>query len=135
MNEYLTVGKAAESMNVNPRTLRFYDKIGLLCPSYRSQSGYRLYSPQDIERFHFISRAKELGLTLEEIRSVLSLTEEGLCLSVKHRVGELLDRKIGEVEIRIKELQLLKEEFTNFRSVLGKKESRPLKSSSYSCLE
>ena len=135
MNDYLTIGKVSELVNVNPRTLRYYDNIGLLSPSYRSESGYRLYSPQDIEKYNFICRAKELGLNLDEIKSILSLTEKGMCLSVKRRVGELLDLKMGEIDNRIKELKLLKEEFLKFRSILGKNEIHPKLNSMCSCLE
>lgn len=136
MDNYLTIGKAAGLFNLNPRTLRFYEQIGLLRPSCRSESGYRLYSVQDIEKLKFIIRAKEFGLTLEEIQSVLSLTEEGLCRSVKRRVGELLARKIGEIDSRIRELQVLQEEFTEFKSLLEEKSECPTKTGpSCSCLE
>lgn len=131
----MTIGKAALLLNVNPRTLRFYDQIGLVRPSCRSEGGYRLYSPEDIERFKFIIRAKELGLTLEEIRSILSLTGEGLCLSVKNRVRKLLALKINEIDSRIRELQVLKEELSSFNNYLDKKQIADKKSSTCSCLE
>lgn len=131
----MTIGKAALLLNVNPRTLRFYDQIGLVHPSCRSEGGYRLYSPEDIERFKFIIRAKELGLTLEEIRSILSLTGEGLCLSVKNRVRKLLALKINEIDSRIRELQVLKEELSSFNNYLDKKQIADKKSSTCSCLE
>lgn len=131
----MTIGKAARLLNVNPRTLRFYDQIGLVHPSCRSEGGYRLYSPEDIERFKFIIRAKEIGLTLEEIRSILSLTGEGLCLSVKHRVRELLALKINEIDSRIRELQVLKDEFSSYNNYLDKKQIADKKSSTCSCLE
>lgn len=131
----MTIGKAARLINVNPRTLRFYEQIGLVEPSSRSESGYRLYSPQDIEKLKFIIRAKKIGLTLDEIKSILSLTGEGLCLSVKQRVGELLTLKINEVDNQIRELMELKEEFTNFKNYLGKKNIRDKNSSACSCLD
>lgn len=131
----MTIGKAALLLNVNPRTLRFYDQIGLVHPSCRSEGGYRLYSPRDIERFKFIIRAKELGLTLEEIRSILSLTGEGLCLSVQHRVGELLALKINEIDNRIREMQELKDQLSVFKNYLDQKKITNKKSSACSCLE
>lgn len=113
--DYLTIGGVAGSLHLNPRTLRFYDRIGLLSPSVRSEGGYRLYLPQDIERLRFIIRAKTLGLSLEEIRSVLSLADEGLCSSARQRVGEMLARKIQEIDDRVREMQQLREEFARFR--------------------
>jgi DNA-binding transcriptional MerR regulator len=136
MDNYFTIGKAARQININPRTLRFYEQVGLICPSNRSQTGYRLYSPSDIEKLKFIIRAKDFGLTLEEIKSILSLTEEGLCLSVKQHVGELLTLKITEIEGRIKDLQSLKEDFTKLRSSLENKENHhSTPHASCSCLE
>lgn len=135
MTDYMTVGKVSELLDLNPRTLRFYDKIGLVRPSSRSEGGYRLYSAQDLERFKFIIRAKEMGLTLDEMKSVLSLTDEGLCLSVKRRVGELLVRKIDEIENRLRELQILKEELSNFKKYLDEKDSLEKPGPGCSCLE
>lgn len=135
MNDYMTIGKVAGLINVNPRTLRFYEQIELFYPSGRSATGYRLYSPQDVEKLRFIIRAKEFGLTLEEIKSVLSLTDDRLCRAVKRQVAELLSRKISEIDIRIRELESLKEEFSNFRIILENNESRPKTSLPCNCLE
>lgn len=135
MSNYLTIGKVSESLKVNPRTLRFYDQIGLVQPACRSENGYRLYSPQDVERLMFIIRAKKLGLTLDEIRSVLSLTEEGLCYSVKNQVGELLSRKISEIDNNIREMEQLKKQFAEFRTYLEKKENTQAITSTCNCLE
>lgn len=122
MADYLTIGGVAGSFHLNPRTLRFYDRIGLLTPSVRSESGYRLYSPPDLERLKFIIRAKTLGLSLAEIRSVLSLTDEGLCASARQSVGEMLARKIGEIDDRIREMRELREDFARFSQQIGDKE-------------
>ena len=48
-------------LGVNPRTLRYYERIGLLAPSARTEAGYRLYSDQDADRLAFIRRAQTLG--------------------------------------------------------------------------
>lgn len=135
MSNYLTIGKASKLLKINPRTLRFYEQIGLVRPTSRSESGYRLYSPQDVERFMFVRRAKKLGLTLDEIGSVLSLTEEGLCYSVKNQVSELLSRKISEIDNNIREMEQLKKEFTEFRIYLQEKETTQTITTKCSCLE
>lgn len=135
MSNYLTIGKASKLLSVNPRTLRFYEQIGLVRPTSRSENGYRLYSPQDVERLMFVSRAKKLGLTLNEIGSVLSLTEEGLCYSVKTQVGELLSRKISEIDNNIREMEQLKKEFAEFRIYLQEKEPPLTIPAKCSCLD
>lgn len=135
MSNYLTIGKASKLLKVNPRTLRFYEHIGLVRPNSRSESGYRLYSPQDLERFLFVSRAKKLGLTLDEIGSILSLTEDGLCYSVKNQVSELLSRKINEIDKNIREMEQLKKEFSEFRTYLQEKAPPLTITTKCSCLE
>jgi MerR family transcriptional regulator, thiopeptide resistance regulator len=66
-----TVGSAAEIAKVSVRTLHHYDEIGLLSPSDRSESGYRLYSAGDLERLHQILLFRELGFALPEIRDIM----------------------------------------------------------------
>lgn len=65
-----TVGKAAELAGVSIRTLHHYDSIGLLSPSQRSGSGYRLYSPDDMVALRQILFFKEMGFDLDRIRTL-----------------------------------------------------------------
>ena len=53
----MTIGELAKQANVNPRTLRYYERIGLLVPSARTDAGYRLYTERDAARLAFIQRA------------------------------------------------------------------------------
>lgn len=66
-----TVGGAAGIAKVSVRTLHHYDEIGLLVPSERSESGYRLYSERDLERLHQILLFRELGFALPDIRRIM----------------------------------------------------------------
>ena len=67
----------AEKTGCNLETIRYYEKVGLLPPPPRSTNGYRVYSPELVQRLQFILRARELGYAMEEIRSLLSLTDAG----------------------------------------------------------
>jgi DNA-binding transcriptional MerR regulator len=125
MKNYLTIGQTAGLLNLNPRTLRFYEQIGLLFPANRSAAGYRLYSPEDVARLKFIIRAKEMGLTLKEISSILSLTEKGLCRSVKRQIKELLVNKVKEIDHRIEELRALKDEFNRLQDTVDRELGEP----------
>lgn len=71
----LKVGAVAELTGLSIRTLRHYDKIGLLTPSTRLPSGYRLYSDSDIERLLLIRRMKPLGFTLQEMAELLAAVD------------------------------------------------------------
>lgn len=66
------VGDIAKLAGITVRTLRFYDQIGLFSPSGQTESGHRLYNESDLSRLHQILSLKELGLSLEEIKSALS---------------------------------------------------------------
>ena len=64
----MKVGELAKRTGVSVRTLHYYDEIGLLSPSHRSEAGYRLYSAEDIARLQQIKSLRQLGFRLEEIR-------------------------------------------------------------------
>jgi DNA-binding transcriptional MerR regulator len=66
-----TVSEVAELTGVTVRTLHHYDELGLLCPSARSEAGYRLYSYDDLARLREILIWRRLGFSLNEIRSLL----------------------------------------------------------------
>lgn len=66
-----TVGEAARIAKVSVRTLHHYDEIGLLCPSGRTQAGYRLYEQADLERLHQILLFRELGFALPDINRIM----------------------------------------------------------------
>jgi Predicted transcriptional regulators len=66
------VGELAKITGLTIRTLRYYDQIGLFSPSGRTEAGYRLYTESDLGRLQQILSLKELGLSLEQIKSVLA---------------------------------------------------------------
>ncbi|WP_433679120.1 MerR family transcriptional regulator [Nocardia sp. CA-119907] len=67
----LTVGAAASRAGVTIRTLHHWDAIGLVCPSERTDAGYRLYTNADLSRIQRVLTYRELGLPLEDIKSLL----------------------------------------------------------------
>ncbi|WP_116052067.1 MerR family transcriptional regulator [Amycolatopsis palatopharyngis] len=102
------ISQLAERAGVRPTTLRFYEQAGLL-PAQRSESGYRLYGDDAIERLGFITSGKRLGLPLEEIRDLLQVWEDGLCTDVRHRLRPMLATRIAEAEQRATELDAFTE--------------------------
>ena len=84
-------------------TLRFYEQAGLL-PAARSPSGYRLYGDDAVDRLEFVAAAKGLGLTLEDIRELLSVWEHGVCAQVQTRLRPLVATRIEQAQLRIAEL-------------------------------
>jgi len=73
----LRIGELAAELGLNPRTIRFYEGIGLLPNPRRADNGYRWYDDGDRERLRFIQKAKAVGMTLAEIREILDLRSGG----------------------------------------------------------
>ena len=67
----MKIGELARQTGLTIRALRYYEEVGLLVPSGRMESGYRLYGPEEIEQLHRILSLKQLGLSLDEIRTCL----------------------------------------------------------------
>ncbi|ROZ79605.1 MerR family transcriptional regulator [Ramlibacter sp. WS9] len=90
----LKVGELAKHAGLTVRTLHHYDEIGLLKPSGRSESGYRLYSREDVARLHGIQALRQLGLALADIGAMLEKggTPPGLIIDQQMRA---LDREIA----------------------------------------
>lgn len=108
MTQPLFIGKVAKQTGLNPRTIRYYEILGLLPPSLRSQSRYRLYGPQTVELLRFIKKAKTLGFTLTEIREIIALRQRG-DLPCPH-VHTLLTERVQTLSRQIKDLTLLRDE-------------------------
>ena len=97
------ISQLADRVGLRPTTLRFYEQAGLL-PARRSDSGYRLYGEDAVERLDFIGAGKRLGLPLEEIRELLPVWEDGLCADVRHSLRPMLLARIADAEQRAAEL-------------------------------
>ena len=99
----MKISEAALASGCHLETIRYYERIGLLPSPNRTGSGYRAYGGEDVERLRFITRGRDLGFSLEEIRSLLRLTQDpGLsCDEVDH----LARQHLRDVQTRIADLQ------------------------------
>ncbi len=71
MRQLLQIGEVAKLIGVSPKTIRYYHEIGLLAEPKRTESGYRLYTAQDLLRLQHIRRLRSPGLPLERIGEIL----------------------------------------------------------------
>lgn len=69
----MNIGNASRASGVSERMIRHYEKIGLIPPPARRDSGYRDYSDADVHRLRFAANARDLGFSIEEIRELLGL--------------------------------------------------------------
>lgn len=72
----MKISDAAAASGCHLETIRYYERVGLMPSPMRTGSGYRAYAPADVERLRFISRGRELGFSLEQIRSLLRLNDD-----------------------------------------------------------
>jgi len=99
----LNIGALAEKAGVPPKTIRYYEAIGLIRKADRLPNGYRAYSALDMRELNFIKRARELGFSVGEVRDLLDLWRDQKrasravkALAASHL--KALDRKIGELQ-------------------------------------
>ena len=104
----MKIGAAAAASGCHIETIRYYERVGLLPPPARTPGGYREYLPEEVERLRFITRGRELGFSLEEIRSLLALSDDP-ALSC-HDVDELARHHLADIQQRMRELRCIARE-------------------------
>jgi len=106
----VNIGQAAKASGVSAKMIRHYESIGLIQSSQRTDSGYRIYSENDLHTLRFIKRARSIGFSLQNIGHLLSLWQNKARASAD--VKALAQVHLGELEQKIREL-------TEMRDVLG----------------
>lgn len=106
----LRIGELAARSGVSIDTIRYYERRRLLPRASRLPGGFRVFGPEALERIRFIKQAQEIGLSLDEIRELLT---NGGGAEKCRRVSELLRAKLHELESRIRVMQ-------NFRRTLAR---------------
>ncbi len=108
MPKKMKIGELAQRTGFTTKTIRYYEQIGLLAAPERSDSGYRLYGPDDVERLEFVDKAKRLGFSLDDIRDVLLLHEQHETPCV--HVLALLEQKLKQVDGVLRDLRSFRRE-------------------------
>ena len=99
----MRIAEVAQRTGVPATTLRYYEEIGLLAPAGRSGNGYREYADRDLERLAFISRAKQLHISLDELRELVDVWDDD-CGQVHHRMTALITSRVAQTQARIVDL-------------------------------
>jgi DNA-binding transcriptional MerR regulator len=98
----LLIGEVTRRSGASRKALRIYETAGILPPSRRTPSGYRLYSADSLAVLSFLRQARRLGFTLGEIKRIVSIRRQGQ--SACSHVRELVSRKIQEMDRQLKDL-------------------------------
>ena len=100
----LTIGKLASKANISVETVRYYERCGLIKRPVKPEIGYRQYEHEFLQRLLFIKKAKTLGFSLDEIGSLLALSESH-CADVQ----SLARQKLKSIKTRVRDLQRLEQ--------------------------
>ncbi|MEG3853188.1 MerR family transcriptional regulator [Microcoleus sp. Z1_C4] len=111
MKQGLFISQLSRQLGIPVPTIRYYERLGLLKPPERTQSQYRIYSEEALERLRFIQKAKHFGLSLDELKKLIDISAQGTppCASLKAMVKQHLD----ELECRIEEMVKFRHELAN----------------------
>ncbi|UNU22691.1 heavy metal-responsive transcriptional regulator [Microcoleus vaginatus] len=107
----LLIGELGKQVNLPTQTIRYYERLGLLDPPERTESQYRIYSADALERLRFIQKAKLFGLSLDEIKQLIEMRAGGIppCASLQTMVKKHLD----ELDCHIQEMLAFRHELAN----------------------
>lgn len=99
----MNIGQAARASGVSAKMIRYYDEIGLVRPSARTEANYREYDQREINELRFIRRARSLGFSMAEITRLLSLWRDRDRPS--REVKAIADKHLADLDARIAEMQ------------------------------
>jgi MerR family transcriptional regulator, copper efflux regulator len=106
----VTIGDLARTAGTTPKTIRYYEQLGLLRPPARGENRYRYYDDAHVQQLRFIRRAQRLGLSLGEIGQLMELARQARCNELRSALDDLFDRKIREYELKASALKTLQRE-------------------------
>lgn len=120
--KYYKIGQLANLVDMSPRTIRYYEEIGLLNSVKRIERGKRVYTDKDIQRLKFITRLKHLGLTLSEMSELEDIYQiHRTNKKVLPRLLELLDNNALKIDERINHLVKLKADILEYQKKIHQK--------------
>lgn len=111
MVTHYTIGQLARVAGVPTSTVRYYERIGFLCPAGRTAGNYRVYGAETLQRVRFIRAAQATGFTLADITALLHLQDEGTPARC-HDVQVLIEERLAELAKRLADLHHVRDVLT-----------------------
>jgi DNA-binding transcriptional MerR regulator len=114
--DHMQISDLAEQLGITTRTIRLYEKMGLVEPPKRTDGKVRYYEAKDIKRFKFVLKVKALGLTLEEMKELADLfdKEQKVPEKIMPRLIELLETHLKSIREKVATLQSLERDITAY---------------------
>lgn len=104
----MNIGQVADASGVTAKMIRHYESIELIAAASRTEAGYRQYTEKDVQTLRFIKRSRDLGFSIERIKTLLSLWKDRDRQSVD--VKKLAEAYIAELEEDISKLQSIRDQ-------------------------
>ena len=106
----MNIGEVAERAGLPPKTIRYYEDIGLIRP-LRSDNGYRSFEQKDLHKLAFLGRARALGFSIEDCRALLALYDDGTRES--SQVKKIAQEHLLQIHEKIAQLQSMENTLTH----------------------
>jgi MerR family mercuric resistance operon transcriptional regulator len=103
----IAIGRLARQTGANVETIRYYERLGLWPAPARSAGGYRLYATAHVKRLNFIRRARSLGFSIDDVRTLLRLADERKRPCAEVRV--VAEAHLGDVRAKIADLKAMEQ--------------------------
>lgn len=110
----MNIGKAATLSGLTVKTVRYYSDVGIIKPLIDSHTGYRDFSDSDLAKLQFLAKARKFDFSLDDCRELLALYENTERSSKE--VKALTLEKIAEIDIKLSELQMLRDQLSGLAS-------------------
>ena len=114
----MRISELAEQVGIPTSTVRYYERVGLMGPPGRTDSGYRNYDESDATRLLFVTRARHMGLSCDQVAELLPVWDGSDCAAAQSRVEQLIDDKKAEIAKRIRELRTFAAQLDEVRAAL-----------------
>lgn len=121
----MKIGQLAKALNCTVETIRFYEKQGLLPAPLRTSGNFREYNEDHLQRLSFICNCRSLDLSLNEIKTLLSLENQNEQRT--EEINKLLDRHIKDIAKRIHELAHLRMKLVELKEKTVTTDEDPMK--------
>lgn len=116
--DLFSIKEAAQMAQMTKETLRHYDRIGLVCPTFKNeQTKYRYYTKADIVRLNTVYALQQMDLSLEEIKEALSYNDLEKIILFLNKAEQKAEKKIHSLQYALKKIKLAKDDYEKKRTV------------------
>jgi DNA-binding transcriptional MerR regulator len=124
IDEHYRIGEVADSVGLSLRTIRYYEEVGLVTPSGRTEGGFRLYTDSDVDRLRLVKAVKPVGMSLETMGELLEAADQ-VAGSPDSDHSEAESRLDAVLAVAIEQCDQLEERLVEARRALSEISGRP----------